>query len=523
MASVYVDKHDDKAALPFLQEALAITERLNGPQHPLTAEAMHNVAWPLYRLEDYEGAFKLFDKATSIHIAHAEEASAASGPDRATARSVSRADTFLARIEVSHVIGEKDKARQAALLRETYELARWANSSQSANALALMAARFGTSGTSHGTDLASRVRTQQNMFEERAALNKQLSAELSLPPGKRSAGREQVLSARIEELGNKLAASSSEIANAYPEYAALVNPKPVSVAATQQELKDDEALVQVVTGQFESFVWVVTRKDANWRKVELPLNEAEAMVRTLRCGLDDIGEWVYDPPKWIAVHGYCKELEQARNETAEPPFQFDVAHKLYAKLLAPFEKQIAGKQLSAVISGPLATLPLHVFLTAPPDPDLHGVDRYKKASWLGTRQSIVTLPTVASLHVLRGLRKQLSPAPKVYIGIGNPLLKGDPTDDEDVKRAKLASAYKNCKLVPPLRLAARRPQRSWSNSIASWLRPSPKKMPASCRRYSSISASSAPRIFSSTAIALFRNSSASLNLPATWNITEMLL
>jgi hypothetical protein len=48
--------------------------------------------------------------------------------------------------------------------------------------------------------------------------------------------------------------------------------------------------------------------------------------------------------------------------------------------------------------------------------------------WLGTRQTLTTLPTVASLKALRCF-SEISRARKPYLGIGNPLLVFTQTTD----------------------------------------------------------------------------------------------
>ena len=110
------------------------------------------------------------------------------------------------------------------------------------------------------------------------------------------------------------------------------------------------------------------------------------------------------------------------------PFDLGRAHRLYKELLAPLERLISGKQLLIVPSGPLATLPLQVMLTEEPKTTIpQSLLEYRQAAWLGSRQPMIMLPTVASLKALREIAKP-SKAPKPYLGIGNPLLDGPHSD-----------------------------------------------------------------------------------------------
>jgi ankyrin repeat protein len=65
------------------------------------------------------------------------------------------------------------------------------------------------------------------------------------------------------------------MAQGFPEYAALANPAPVSVAEVQAELRPDEALVLVLdTPEWkptpeETFLWVVTKTRMRWARTEL--------------------------------------------------------------------------------------------------------------------------------------------------------------------------------------------------------------------------------------------------------------
>jgi CHAT domain-containing protein len=87
----------------------------------------------------------------------------------------------------------------------------------------------------------------------------------------------------------------------------------------------------------------------------------------------------------------------------------------------------------------LTSLPFSILLTQPPDAKLTGPDAYRNAAWLGVRQPITVLPSVASLQALRKYAKQ-SDAPNPFIGFGNPLLKGRLSGDMRAFRAQQCPA-----------------------------------------------------------------------------------
>ena len=81
-----------------------------------------------------------------------------------------------------------------------------------------------------------------------------------------------------------------------------------------------------------------------------------------------------------------------------------------------------------MLSGPLSTLPLNVLVTEAPKAGVAGrLADYRSAAWLGTRQAITVLPSVASLKALRHFAKS-GRTRKAYLGIGNPLLEGPRAD-----------------------------------------------------------------------------------------------
>jgi Tetratricopeptide repeat len=105
-------------------------------------------------------------------------------------------------------------------------------------------------------------------------------------------------------------------------------PLPLDVSEVQALLHDDEALVTFIVGEDEGFVWEISRDDAMWSPVDLNDTTLDQSVSTLRSALE--------PP---SVEGVTPSPE-----TGRVPFSLPLAHELYAKLLGPVEKLIAGKR-----------------------------------------------------------------------------------------------------------------------------------------------------------------------------------
>ena len=111
--------------------------------------------------------------------------------------------------------------------------------------------------------------------------------------------------------------------------------------------------------------------------------------------------------QWAGSEGFarCSGLAGNPKRINLLPFNVAVAHELYANLLAPFETMIAGKHLLMSLSGPLATLPPHLLVTARPETATpQSREEYARTAWLGRRHAVTILPSIAGWASLRAPR-----------------------------------------------------------------------------------------------------------------------
>src|SRR5262249_33601483 len=175
----------------------------------------------------------------------------------------------------------------------------------------------------------------------------------------------------------------------------------------------------------ETFVWVVTKADVRWLRLDLGEMSLTQSVAALRCGLDDAA-WRDDHCAGLLKTAYTPAEREAGKL---PPFDLAIAHKLYKGLFGQTEDLIKGKHLLIVPSGALTALPFQVLVTEKPgDAIPSDVAHYAKVAWLAKSHAVTVLPSVASLKALRQLAKA-SKAAAPYIGFGNPLLFGPHGDD----------------------------------------------------------------------------------------------
>ena len=299
-------------------------------------------------------------------------------------------------------------AAQAAA--EAFSLADLARGSSVQRALNASAARANIKDP----QLAALARKEQDTQRRVASLEDVLTGLMSAPPEQQLPAIQAKLKADIEQLKLDREKFKKEIADKFPDYADLVNPRPATIARTRQLLKADEVLVSWYFGDKEGFVWAITKTgDPQFHSFPLGRDKMAAIVGQLRKSLDAGVATIDDIPA------------------------FDVAlsHQLYQSILAPVHTALRGKKVMlAVPHAELGQLPL-ALLTTQPDAQKYkpkGGDftEYRKTPWLIKDIAVAQLPSVTALAALRNL-----PAPptdrRAFVGFGDPFF--------SVEQAKIAA------------------------------------------------------------------------------------
>lgn len=357
--------------------------------------------------------------------------------------------SFVGFIKAAHHLAAASNNDEPALAREAFVSAQWAIRSDVARSLLRMAAR----GSKATTKLDELVRERDVLLDERKKESRNYSMVLASEPydaaedAGAQAERLAVVAARITEIDKRLVAE-------FPEYVALARPSVLDVDEVQGLLRDDEALVlfldtynrdaQVLSE--ETFVWVVTKSAVKWVRSGLGAKTLTRQVAILRCGLDAT---LWDEGSDVLLEDekeYCANLVTERPQRDvygniiwdTLPFSLQAAYALYESLFGQVADYIAGKHLLLVPSGSLAELPFHVLLTAP-------ASTHKSSlAWMVRSHAITVLPAVSSLKALRHTARP-SAATKPLLGVGNPLLDGDPKERYwEARLAKLALENQSC-------------------------------------------------------------------------------
>jgi tetratricopeptide (TPR) repeat protein/CHAT domain-containing protein len=423
------------------RRALAINEKGLGPHHPIVANSLNNLAWLLAERDDWAAAADIGRRAKPILIGR--QVSNVGDRDE-LGKALLASNTWVFR---SYARATYHAEPQSSTSREDgFELAQWALQTRSAEALAQMSAR----GAKGSGPLAQLVRERQDMVARRQTEDKQLLAAV----GRGDAMASEAVRKRLASLDLALDDIDVRLSSEFKDYAELANPKPLTIAATQALLNDGESLVLFLdTPQFgnqpgETLIWVVTRDDARWARIELASQSLIERTSALRCGLDRAsweGEGKQRCLNLLAID------DGKAPESGNPlPFDLTRAHQLYQALFGQAEDLIKGKHLLIVPSGPLTQIPFHLLVTEQPDSAATGNEAFRRAAWLAKSNTITVLPSVSSLKTLRENTKN-SQATKPLVGFGNPLLNG--RDANDGLRVELARARQRCAQAPFPRMA----------------------------------------------------------------------
>ena len=383
------------------KRALSINEKARGENHPDIARQLNDLALLSISRDNPDDAIAYSRKATAAILAQSD------GDVSAGKLSSAGSDSLIeqrSNIFVTHVAGLAAAARAGnvparALGQEAFEMAQWAIQSSAGAALQQLGPRFAA-----GNDaLAALVRTNQDLSAYLRDRNKALVGALSNPDGNSNTAKIEEIRKHIADTESKLATNSAQLQEQFPEYAKLATPKSLQIDDAQKLLGPDEALVLLLTGDKQSYVFALTASDFDWHTIPVGGADLAAEVEEFRKGLD---------------------VDQLQT------FDLDLAHRLFGQLIGPVDGLVKNKpHLLVVSSGTLTALPFHLLVTEKPTKASLPVNRqsseqdaapYRDAAWLIKRQALTVLPSVASLRTLRSFpRRDMNQKP--MIGFGDPV------------------------------------------------------------------------------------------------------
>jgi CHAT domain-containing protein len=368
-----------------------------------TQEIQAFLAMATAKKGDLLKAKSLFESAVPPLIAQARSAS------ESEASSLRRQQRLAIILEsYIHVLSELGKQPEHTVdtTEESFRLAEIARSSSVQRAMTASAAR----ATIHDPKLAALARQEQDAQRRIATLSELLLQLISAPPTQQLPQIQASVSVDIVTLKAETLRLKSEIEQSFPDYANLVDPKPVTAGEARKTLKPGEVLLSYYLGEDRSYVWVVgTAGPTAFAIIPKSRSAIAGDIARLRAALDP----------------------QVASIDALPAFDLALAHQLYQNLLGPIESHLANaSQVLLVAHGELGQLPLSLLTTTPTAPQPKTsipFDSYRNAPWLIRKFAIEQLPSVTSLVSLRKLPPG-DPARRSFIGFGDPLFSQQQAD-----------------------------------------------------------------------------------------------
>jgi CHAT domain-containing protein len=372
---------------------LAKATRFYGADHYYTAEARAYRAMALHRTKRVDEARREFARAVDVLIDPAKVV----GKQKA-----SLARTGRLRLILNEYLGvlvggkgtrnEKDMAEAFRVA----DVARWQSVQKAVTGSALRAA-------SGSPELAALIRKVQDTDDELEAVYKNLISQRSAPPDRQLPTVIAAMEARIAALQKEQQSDLAEIRRQFPQYDALVSPRPADLATVRKALRPNEALLSIYVTPGGSYVWAT--------------------------GTDGALHFHFSPQNATWVAGMVKRLRNSVDfsGTAGPGrkgFDLEAGSALYQELLAPvqgaWEK---ADTLLVVANEALGQIPFSLLPTAAAasGEGMAGLplSELRQTPWLARKLAIAYVPSISALVTLRSLpaiKGQRDP----FIGFGDP-------------------------------------------------------------------------------------------------------
>jgi CHAT domain-containing protein len=419
LANVLVEQQKYPEAEELLQSALAIRTDTLGPSHPSPARNLNALSLLYAASGDTTRAVEYSRKATAAVVDHAATETLGVRQQQGAGGLVEqRAGFFMLHVaNLASAVVRPDAS--PALGSEAFEAAQWAVQSSTAAAVQALGVRLASGGDA----MAALVRENQDLSAAWRERDKALISAVSKPEKAQDRAGIAALRKQIALLDDKLKTTQARLEKEFPDYTALSNPRPLSAEEAQKLLGPDEAMVFLVSGEKQSYVFALTRDAFEWHALPVGRQLLAEKVTNFRRGLD--------------VDEFTRSIDAGK------PVYFDLgaANELYADLLGPVDALIKDKRYLAVApSGALTALPFHLLVTEKPPvalPDPKDMAAYREAAWLLKRHAVTVLPSAASLKALRRVASR-DPGTKPFVGFGDPVFHDDAAPSGNRRGTKTA-------------------------------------------------------------------------------------
>lgn len=199
-----------------------------------------------------------------------------------------------------------------------------------------------------------------------------------------------------------------------------------------------EAFLLIVPADGDLHLFAMGHEEATsfaWHHLPDGVALVDPLVERLRCQIDA------DSCTAQAILSLNSAPISALEDAGQQAFDTAAAHRLYELLFAPVESVFApGDDIFVMARGKMASLPLPVLVTQPPDAGSDWADysAMRDAAWLGDRYAFTTAPSLASFRPNRLFDLQQQ-SEDLLFAVVNPTFTGEETPGE-LRSARLFNA-----------------------------------------------------------------------------------
>jgi CHAT domain-containing protein/tetratricopeptide (TPR) repeat protein len=247
------------------------------------------------------------------------------------------------------------------------------------------------------------------------ALNDAARTQIKLLGGPHTEADAAAVAKDLDALTSEYEQVETRIRQTSPRYAALTQPRPLSLPEVQQLLDQDTLLLEYSLGREHSFLWVVAPDSI--KSYELAKRtEIEEAARQFYAILTDARKWAGSASGNPAPQRGLFPINAAQVATSTAGGVPPAAVRLTRLVLAPVAAQLGNKRLLIVADGALQFVPFAALPLPAVPPDNAAVYRP-----LITEHETVNLPSASTLAVLRQEIKERKPAAKILAVLADPV------------------------------------------------------------------------------------------------------
>jgi CHAT domain-containing protein len=265
--------------------------------------------------------------------------------------------------------------------------------------------------------------------ELQGRLNVRSQNQMQLRSQRHSEAQATAIAEEIETLIKDLQQVETEIRKTSPHYAALMQPRPLTLKEIQTQVLDpDTLLLEYSLGEERSYVWAVTSSSVT--SYELP-NRDEIETASRR---------FYDLLNARNTGAKDEAIQQRTNRVAQADAEIPVAAgSLSRMVLTPVAGHLGNKRLMIAADGALHFVPFGALPVA--SSGAAGMNRQRRVTRLLIKDhEIVNLPSASTMAVIRGEVAGRNRAPKSVAALADPVFM---KNDERVKTGKDNDTVRN--------------------------------------------------------------------------------